>query len=248
MVRASAQTKTRARSVTTLPPLAASSAAESLRPLAERDVAVVTAGGSVPHKVRAADRAAPVEAAEGDRREQEDERRRVRHLLRKAGERRRDRAADAERDQQQDDGQLPRAKRAVGAEDLAALRRLAQGLELRGAERRREERAPQQREVALDPGDPHEPGDPAYGEADLLEEQREVVRGVEARGEEDPADEHAPRAFAQVVAREEVAGDPGPGDVADGAGEGAGRRRDEKGAYERPGHPGPCPGTDRTEV
>src|SRR5438552_4668033 len=163
MVRASAQTKTRARSFTTLPPLAAPSAAESLRPSAERDVAVVTGRGIVPHEVRAADRAAPVEAAEGDRREQEDERRRVGHLLRKTGERRHDRAAYAERDQQQDDRQLPRAQGVVAAEDLAALRRLAQGLELRGAERRREERPPAPREVTLDPRDPHEPGDPADG-------------------------------------------------------------------------------------
>ena len=71
---------------------------------------------------------------------------------------------------------------------------------------------------------------------------------MEARREEDPADEHAPRAFAQVVAREEVAGDPGPGDVADGAAEGAERRGDEKGAHERAGHPGARGRIERAEV
>src|SRR5207245_4913203 len=80
------------------------------------------------------------------------------------------------------------------------------------------------------------------------EEQREVVRGVEARREQDPADEHAPRAFAQVVARKEVAGDPGPGDVPNGAAEGAERGGDEKGADERAGHPGARRGIERAEV
>ena len=67
---------------------------------------MVTARRVVPDEMRAADRAAPVDVAEGDRGEQEHERRGVRHLLWKTDERGHDRAADADYDHQQDDRQL----------------------------------------------------------------------------------------------------------------------------------------------
>ena len=54
-------------------------------------------------EVRPADGASPVESAEGDGREDEEERRRVRHLLRQPCERRGDGGHDAKRDEKDSD-------------------------------------------------------------------------------------------------------------------------------------------------
>src|SRR5947207_15673469 len=150
-------------------------------------------------EVRTADGASPVKSAEGDRREDECECQRVGHLLRQPGERRGACGSDTKHNKNDRDRQLPSAERAVGAQHIGMLRGGAFRPEGGSAKRGREQSATEEREVALDPGDPDEPRDPSDRETQLLQKQRKVVRSVKARGEKDSANEHPAGALLEVV-------------------------------------------------
>src|SRR5206468_4795023 len=129
--------------------------------LRERRVAVRADLWIHPVEVCSADRASPVESTERDRREDKDERGGIWDLLRQTEERRRDGGHDPEDNERDRHGQLARAERPICAKDLAMHGVIAPRLERRSSKRGRHERATEEREVALDPGDPDKPSDPA---------------------------------------------------------------------------------------
>ena len=118
--------------------------------------------------MRAADWASPVESTEGERRENETERRGIGHLLRQTDQRSSGGRDETEEHQQNGHGQLASTEGPVRAQDLAAYGLVALLTERRSPKWRREERSTEERQVAIDSGDPDEPRDPAERKSELL--------------------------------------------------------------------------------